>query len=679
MSSPSASSPDVARLRESGSEKRRSMLLALPEARGRFAASVAARSLVPAGAAVVVVALVAVALAVGAAPRAAREVARARLVAARSLLRREISPWVALGGRLAQEPRLLAEAREHSVGSGGEALSTEEIASLESRLSPSGLLAPDSKASAWLAGAVAGEPAVKAAFFTEASGVCVGGTRPDRTAVLSSRAWWRAALVQGAAIALPGPAQGIPLGHLAVTTALPRQDPAVPVGVLVLYVSVDEVHSRLEALGSGQADGSGLSLVDGFGSRMDHGDGSPELLALPPAPAGSGDFVSVELSGGFAVARAPLAGGVPLDRLAAAAAAPAGRAGAARRTAGPIGLAALVAGALATLLLIPYLRRAGRDLSALVRFARQTGAGEATAPPPVDRADEVGTLGRALVTSLESLRSSRVELERAKRTLEERVAERTAELNRVNAELKKRAEELATASRAKDEFLTSISHELRTPLNSIIGFTQLVRDGLAESPAEADSFLDQVLSASRHLLSLINDVLDLAKLEAGRVVLELSELAPAEVAQEAVGMVEAMARQKGLELRCDVPDDLPAARADRVRLRQVLLNLLQNSVKFTARGTVLVRVRASDGRRRLLFEVEDSGIGIPEEKRALVFEKFIQAEAGTTRRFGGTGLGLPISRLLVEAMGGKIGLEPGPRGVGTRVWFTVPTPGLEGR
>ncbi|MDL1951783.1 hypothetical protein FBQ97_18500, partial [Acidobacteria bacterium ACD] len=418
--------------------------------------------------------------------------------------------------------------------------------------------------------------------------------------------------------------------------------------------------------------------LDAFGGRLVRGQApAPEIL--PPAGSRGAGPAAPVLTGGVALARAPLGNGVPLDQLSIVATVPTGRLAAVKRAAGPIGVAALLAGAVATLLLLPYLLRAGRDLSALVTFARRTGAGEAAAPPPVERGDEVGTLGRALVASLESLRTSRVELERAKRTLEERVAERTAELNRVNAELKKRAEELAIASRAKDEFLTSISHELRTPLNSIIGFTQLVRDGLAESPAEADSFLDQVLSASRHLLSLINDVLDLAKLEAGKVVLEMAELSPAEVAQEAVAMVEALVREKGLELRCEVAEELPAARADRVRLRQVLLNLLQNAVKFTEKGQVVLRVRASDGRRRVLFEVEDSGIGIPEEKRALVFEKFIQAEAGTTRRFGGTGLGLPISRLLVEAMGGKIGLEPGPRGAGTRVWFTVPTPGLEGR
>ena len=232
---------------------------------------------------------------------------------------------------------------------------------------------------------------------------------------------------------------------------------------------------------------------------------------------------------------------------------------------------------------------------------------------------------------------------------------------------------------SREEFLTNVSHELRTPLNSIIGLTQLVKDGAAENPEEASEFLGQVLVSSRHLLHLINDVLEMAKIDSGKMVLDLADVDARAVVEEARQIVEPLARQKGLALSVDLAPDLPPARADRLRLRQVLVNLAENGVKFTEKGSVTLRVRSSDGKRKLLFEVDDTGIGIPPAKRAVVFERFIQAEAGTTRRFGGTGLGLPICRLLVEALRGTIAIENGPGGIGTRVWFTVPVPGMEGR
>lgn len=338
-----------------------------------------------------------------------------------------------------------------------------------------------------------------------------------------------------------------------------------------------------------------------------------------------------------------------------------------------------VALVVAAFLFRPFLGEASRDLSSLLAYARSSGAGDASVPPPrIERPDEIGSLGRVLVDSLERLRSARLEAERATKALEERAEIRTGALNRANEELKRRAEELAAASRAKDEFLANVSHELRTPLNSIIGLTQLVREGAADSKEEADQFLEQVLASSRHLLQLINGVLDLAKLEAGGMEIHLEAVTPADVVREACGIVEPLAVRKGLAVSIEPVEPGVAARADRLRLRQVLVNLLDNAVKFTEKGSVTVRVTASDGRRKVLFVVEDTGIGIPPERRAAVFEKFIQAEAGTTRRYGGTGLGLPISRLLVEAMGGAIGVEDAPEG-GTRVWFTLPAPGMEGR
>lgn len=344
------------------------------------------------------------------------------------------------------------------------------------------------------------------------------------------------------------------------------------------------------------------------------------------------------------------------------------------------GLLLLTGLAASALLLSGYLREVDRDAAAILRYASEVGKGATgTPPPPVARADVIGALSGAVVESFESLRSSVADLTNARKVLLDRNAAQATELARLTQELKKRATELAAADRSREEFLTNVSHELRTPLNSIIGLTQLIRDGAAETPQEAASFLDQVLVSSRHLLHLINDVLELAKIDSGKMVLDLADVDAPAVVEEVWQIVEPLARRKGLQLSIDVAPNLPPASADRLRLRQVLVNLAENGVKFTEKGSVTLRVRASDGKRKLLFEVDDTGIGIPPQKRAVVFERFIQAESGTTRRFGGTGLGLPICRLLVEALHGTIAIENGPGGIGTRVWFTIPVPGMEGR
>ncbi len=526
----------------------------------------------------------------------------------------------------------------------------------------------------------------------------VGGSRQDQP-------WWRETERSGTTVALPAAGRGIRENSYSVSVSVssslktvsngtPERTSREGRGVLQLHRPLEELGQALRLAAAPVEPDGRLVLFDlsGVGLTATHEPlqttivslvADPDFRFLVSSDAGASpypvDGTLFERGGRlFAVSRLT---GPGLRGLSVAAT------GSShlitdpftRAVWGGLALIALPLG-LGALLFVPFLRKTTADLSALIDYARKTGSRDITvAPPDVRRPDEIGALGAALVGSLEGLRSSRAELERAKKTLEERVATRTAELARVNQELKRRAEELAAASRSKDEFLTNVSHELRTPLNSIIGLTSLVRDGMTDSPEETRAFLDQALLSSRHLLTLINDVLDLAKLEAGKMNLDLTEFWPGDVVDEVRKIVEPLGLAKALAMRFDVPADLPMAKADRVRLRQVLVNVLQNAVKFTDTGQIDLRVRSSDGRRKLLFEIEDTGIGIPKEKRSAVFEKFIQAEAGTTRRFGGTGLGLPISRLLVEAMGGTIGLEAGAIGSGTRVWFTIPVPGLEGR
>jgi len=521
---------------------------------------------------------------------------------------------------------------------------------------------------------------VRSLLLVDETGAVVAGTDTAETSVAGERSW-KDALGDGVSLVLPAAGSRLPAGLFSLTVAVEDAETKTRTGAVQLMLSIDELTRLLSA--ASPADGGRpdwrAAVVDAHGSALVSGAPQPVAIGSDADFSGLAGSSEPHSSAERLVYSRRIPGfgkpltvavAIPKEEIAAPL-----RRGILWRS----GLLA-VSLALAAGIFLPLLGTISRDLSALVDYARRTGAGDTTATPPrVKRSDEIGALGSALVGSLESLRSSRAELERAKKTLEERVEARTGELARVNHELKKRAEELAAASKSKDEFLTNVSHELRTPLNSIIGLTQLVRDGHAENTEEANVFLDQALVSARHLLTLINDVLDLAKLEAGKVVLELEPLDAADVVTEVRQIVEPLANAKHLTFTVSIAPGLPQALGDRIRLRQVLVNIVQNGIKFTQQGGVTIRVRTSDGRRKLLFEVEDTGIGIPPEKRGFVFEKFIQAEAGTTRRFGGTGLGLPISRLLVEAMGGGIGLESGSGGTGTRVWFTVPTPGLEGR
>lgn len=227
------------------------------------------------------------------------------------------------------------------------------------------------------------------------------------------------------------------------------------------------------------------------------------------------------------------------------------------------------------------------------------------------------------------------------------------------------------ASVAKTQFLANVSHELRTPLNGVIGMLQML-DSPAVPPPYAD-YVNLALRSGRALLELINDLLDGAKIEAGRVQIERVPFEPLEVIADARAAVETAAREKGLSFVVDVAGPCAhRAIGDPTRLRQVLTNLLGNAVKFTHEGSVTLRVR-SDGADHLRFEVRDTGIGIPAEMQALIFEPFTQAEESTTRRFGGTGLGLSICRSLVRLMGGELEVDS-KQGRGSRFSFELHLP-----
>ncbi len=314
-----------------------------------------------------------------------------------------------------------------------------------------------------------------------------------------------------------------------------------------------------------------------------------------------------------------------------------------------------------------------RPVRRLLRIARAVSrTGDYSLRAQVETKDEVGELVTGFNEMLMEIESRDRQLESNQDSLQHEVARQTADLRMLNADLRAAKDTAESASRTKSEFLANMSHEIRTPLNGVIGMIGLVLDSALT--AEQREYLLMAMGSGETLLRVINDILDFSKIESGKLELEDIAFDLPELIREVVKMMAVPARQKQLELVCDLQPGLPAmVSGDPARLRQVLFNLLGNAIKFTSTGEVVIEVRylgSAAGKQEILFRVADTGIGIPPEKQSTIFHPFSQADSSTTRRYGGTGLGLTIVSRLVAMMGGRIRLES-EAGKGSTFLFTV--------
>ncbi|MEJ7556942.1 MAG: response regulator [Pedobacter sp.] len=286
---------------------------------------------------------------------------------------------------------------------------------------------------------------------------------------------------------------------------------------------------------------------------------------------------------------------------------------------------------------------------------------------------ELEAQSQKIQTSEEELRVQQEELLQSNQELEERTSlleEKNQLILERNLDIQQKAEQLELSTKYKSEFLANMSHELRTPLNSILLLSKLMSDN-KDLDKEYIEYAEVIQSSGQGLLGLIDEILDLSKIEAGKMNLEFAPVVIEEVATDMRSLFNPVAKNKHLVLAIDLEEGIPNINTDKMRLEQILKNLLSNAIKFTSQGKVTLTIRKEEDQNKVLFKVTDTGIGIPADKQGLVFEAFQQADGSTRRKFGGTGLGLSISRELAKLLGGEINLASKEH-VGSEFSFSIP-------
>ncbi len=317
-------------------------------------------------------------------------------------------------------------------------------------------------------------------------------------------------------------------------------------------------------------------------------------------------------------------------------------------------------------------------IRSLAESSHQIGNGNLDVQLPPRQNDEIGELIVCFNQMVMRLRTALQQIEQANFELEEKVRQRTLSLQQLNAELEVERQKAEAANRAKTEFVANISHELRTPMNGILGMAQLILNTPLNQKQSQQ--LNILYESGNNLLNIINELLDLSKIEAGKMELETVPFDFLQTIENAVTLLRIRAQEKGLSLEIQTSDTIPQqVMGDNNRLRQVVLNLVSNAIKFTNEGSVTVSVvleNLVDGNAVLKVAVIDTGIGIDQSEVQRLFDKFHQVDASTSRKYGGTGLGLFICRQLIALMGGKIGVET-QEGKGCTFWFTLSLPVVE--
>jgi signal transduction histidine kinase len=323
---------------------------------------------------------------------------------------------------------------------------------------------------------------------------------------------------------------------------------------------------------------------------------------------------------------------------------------------------------MAIMLLLVLNRAVVRPIRRLTTVAARIEAGDFTTSSELDKRGEVGQLAAGLDRMAAALRARELEIRRAQNEL----AAQNQELQRKSVEVARKNEELREANRVKDEFLATMSHELRTPLNGVLGYLSLLKECLYTSVDEQRSFLDSAFQSGSQLLKLVNDLLDFSRMQAGDLSVRCERIDVMSILKEVVAEQEVRAAAKGLRLVSHVATDLPPAMGDPTRTRQVLGHLLDNAIKFTHEGEITLHVEHVPDRNVIQFEITDTGIGMTQEFLGRAFEMFLQADGSYTRRYGGVGLGLCLSKRVINLMGGEIWIHSAGPGFGSTVSFSLP-------